>query len=175
MAELDVYEILVAEHQAMLRAYVTGLVGDASLAEDICQDAFVQAYRRLGQLKEKGAFPAWLRAIGRNLALAELKRRRRETAVDPQVLAGMEDVFAALDANPDGNAWEERALQVRSCFDRLPEPLRECCRLHYFKGFSAREAAEALGTSLAAVLKRLERARTALLKCVEDRLRLEET
>lgn len=174
MAELDLYQILVAEHQDMLHAYVLGLVRDPSLSDDICQEAFIQGFRHLAQLKKKEAFPAWLRTIARHFAWAEMRRRGREVATDPELLQGMEDVFAALDPNPDASTWAERARQVRECFERLPDTLKACCRLFYYENRSVKEAAARLQTSLAAALKRLERARTAIGACVQERLKLDE-
>jgi len=53
--------------------------------------------------------------------------------------------------------------------------VQACCRLHYFEGRSTKEISERLQASLAAVLKRLERARIALGACVEKRLKLSES
>jgi DNA-directed RNA polymerase specialized sigma24 family protein len=59
---------------------------------------------------------------------------------------------------------------VEECYERLPEALRTVCRLHYFEGQKAWEIAENLTVNLAAVLKRLERARNALRDCVRSKL-----
>ena len=174
MSEHDVYEILVREHEAMLNAFVLGLVRDPSLAEDVCQEAFVQGFRQLSTLKQKHLFPAWLRTIARNLALAELARRKLEVSVDPELLQGMEDVFSALDRNTSQSLWQERVAVIDGCLDSLPDSLRDCCRLHYFESYSAKAIAEALQISLAAALKRLERARSAIGTCVERKLALKE-
>jgi RNA polymerase sigma factor (sigma-70 family) len=169
---LDVYEVLVREHEKMLHAYLMGLVGDATLAEDIAQEAFVQAYRKLSTLRNKEAFGAWLRTIARNIALAALKRRGREIPTDPEVLRGMEEVFTSLDNRSLGGKWEERVTLVRNCFEDLPETLRSVCTLHYFEDQLAKDIAGVLRISLAAVLKRLERARQAIRQCVEKKLGL---
>lgn len=169
---LDVYEVLVREHEGMLHAYLMGLVGDAALAEDISQEAFVQAYRKLSTLKNKEAFAAWLRTIARNIAFAQLKRRGREIPTDPEVLRGMEEVFSSLDDRRLGSQWEERVTVVQRCFEALPETLHSVCTLHYFEDQLAKDIAGVLRISLAAVLKRLERARQALRECVEKHLGL---
>lgn len=174
MDDLDVYEVLVREHEAMLFAFVMGLVRDPATAEDLCQEAFIQGYRQLSALKEKRLFPSWLRSIARNLAFAYLRRQGREVATDPEVLAGMEEVFAHLEVNVSGALWQERARVVGECLELLPEPLKACCKLHYFESQSTKDIAAALQTSLAAVLKRLERARLSIAKCVEKKLALEE-
>jgi RNA polymerase sigma-70 factor (ECF subfamily) len=169
---LDVYEVLVREHEGMLHAYLMGLMRDPALVEDIAQEAFVQAYRKLSTLKNKEAFGAWLRTIARNIALAALKRRGKEIPTDPEVLRGMEEVFSGLDDSKLGGKWEERVTLVRNCFEDLPETLRDVCTLHYFEDQLAKDIAGVLRISLAAVLKRLERARQAIRQCVEKKLGL---
>jgi RNA polymerase sigma factor (sigma-70 family) len=174
MNDIDVYEILVAEHEGMLQAYVLGIVHDRFLAEDICQEAFVLGFQQLATLKNKASFPAWLRSIARNLSFAELKRRKQEVPTDPEIIQGMEEVFGALDANRNPKSWQERLQVVANCVSRLPATFYDCCRLYYYDGKSMKEVAEILDTSLAAVLKRLERARVVITQCVEKQLSLEE-
>ena len=173
MKALDIYEVLVREHEGMLQAYLMGLVRDPGLAEEIAQEAFIQAYRKFDTLKRKEAFAAWLRTIAKNTAFAALKRRGREIPTDPEVLQGMEEVFSVLDSRELGEDWEQRVAVVKSCFEALPETLHAVCKLHYFEDRLARDIAGLLRISLAAVLKRLERARHAIRQCVEKNLKLE--
>ncbi len=174
MDEIAIYEILVREHEPMLLAYVCGLVHDHALAEDVCQEAFIQGYRKLATLQKQDSFAAWIRVIARNVAFGELRRRQREPSVRPEIIAGMEEVFTALDRGEGELGWQARVQALRACFDLLPEPLRACCRLHYFDGRATNDIADAIGSSLAAVLKRLQRAREALGACIGKRLRLAE-
>ena len=174
MKALDIYEVLVKEHEGMLHAYLLGLVGDSDLAEEIAQEAFIQAYRKLDTLKKKGAFAAWLRVIARNLAFAELRRKGREIATDPEVIQGMEEVFSSFDSQSRGGRWEERVKIVERCFKALPETLGSVCRLHYFEDRLTKDIANVLRISLSAVLKRLERARNSIRECVERQLGLKE-
>lgn len=170
---LQVYEILVRQHEKMLFAYLLGIVGDAELAEELAQEAFVQAYYRLNTLRDRGAFAPWLRTIARNLAFEELARRGREAPTEPEVIQGMEDVFLRFDSDELGDSWAERVKAVRDCFAKLPETLRRVCQLHYMEDLPTKIVAERLGASLASVLKRLERARDAIRRCVERALALE--
>jgi len=174
MQDLELYAILIAEHEAMLHAYILGLTRDHNLADDICQETFVQAYRQLSALRDKGSFAAWLRGIARNLTFAELKRRRREEPTDPAVLRGMEDVFGALDRNPSGRTWQERAGLVAWCLDRMPDLMKKTFELHYLGHLTASAIAAQVTASLSAVLKRLQRAREALVECVEKQLGLDQ-
>jgi len=170
---VDVYEILIREHEKMLLGFVLGIVRDPHLAEDVTQEAFVLAYRKLDSLRDKARFGSWIRRIAYNAAMMALRKRRRELPTDPMILAGMEDVFSAIDEQSD-ETWEDKARHVERCFDSLPQAQQECCRLFYFKNRKAREIAERLQTKLATILKRLERARSALRRCIERRLGLEE-
>lgn len=173
MNGLDVYEILVREHQDMLLAYVGGIIDDHALVEDVCQEAFIEGFRNLSALRRDESFPAWLRTIARHRAFAALKQRGREAVLGPETVAGMEEVFSGIEQTP-GSGFTDRVQALRTCFDQLPEPMRDCCRLHYFDGERTADIAERLGQSLAAVLKRLQRAREALGECIGRRLGLEE-
>jgi len=174
MADIEVFEVLIREHESMLQAYLLGLVKDPVLAEELGQETFIRAYRKLSTLKKKAAFASWLRSIARNLAFSEIKRRGREVPTDPDVLAGMEDVFQALSKRRGADTWEERVVIVRECFDKLPETLRKVSQLHYMNDKHTKDIAHTLSVTLSSVLKRLERARNAIRDCVDKNLKLAE-
>lgn len=154
----------------MLLAYILSMVSDHKLAEDIAQQSFLIAYRKIDSLKDPEAFPAWLRGIARLEALAALRRRDREFPVEPLVLQQLDEAYRRFEEQRPAETWEERFHLVEECFDRLPEALQTVCRLHYFEGQKAWQIAETLALNLTAVLKRLERARNALRDCVRSKL-----
>jgi RNA polymerase sigma factor (sigma-70 family) len=102
MDQLGVYEILVKQNEQMLFAYIMGIIKDPSWAEDIVQEAFVKAYENLASLKNKEAFGSWLRTIARNVALTELKRKKKEITIEPQILIGMKDIFSHVENSLSG-------------------------------------------------------------------------
>jgi len=175
MNAIDTFAILAREHERMLYAYAMGLVRDPVLAQDITQEAFLKAFKKLSTLRETESFPAWIRTIARNVAYEQRAARAREIPTDPVVVQGMEDVFSAFDPPEGGDLWGERLREVKNCFGRLPDSLREVCRLHYFEDQKAQAIAEKLALNAATVWKRLERARDGLRKCVEERLALKRT
>ena len=61
--DLDAFEALVRRFQDMACGYAYSILGDFHLAEDAAQEAFVDAYRNLGQLREPRAFPGWFRRV----------------------------------------------------------------------------------------------------------------
>jgi RNA polymerase sigma factor (sigma-70 family) len=173
MDSVEVYEVLVKQHEAMLLAYVLGLTRDLTLAEEVVQEAFVVGFQKLHQLREKAAFAAWIRAVARNLALAELRHRNREIPINEEIVHGMEDIFGAFDQPLAGETWPDRVQVVQRCFERLPSKLHEVTRMHYFEDQSIKQISALLNVGLDAVKKRLERARDAIRQCAEKRLGLE--
>jgi RNA polymerase sigma factor (sigma-70 family) len=167
---LHIFEVLAKQHEAMLLAYIHSLVSDHKLAEDIAQQSFLIAYRKISSLKDPEAFPAWLRGIARLEALATLRRRDREFPVEPFVLQQLDEAYRRFEEERPTETWEERFHLVEECYQKLPDTLQTVCRLHYFEGQKAWQIAEELTLNLTAVLKRLERARHALRDCVRSKL-----
>ncbi len=139
-----------------------GVLGNASEAQDVTQDAFVQAYAKLASLREPGRFRAWVCTIGRRLALNRLRsnaraRQREERATNP----------AARDVDVTEIA-EEREFQarVRREIDRLPEKLRAAILLCAVEGVEPAAAAAVLGVPPGTVRSRLHLARKQLLRAL---------
>src|SRR6185437_3563711 len=105
---LHIFEVLAKQHEAMLLAYILSLVADHKMAEDIAQQSFLIAYRKIGSLNNPEAFPAWLRGIARLETLAALRRRDREFAVDPAVLQKLDEAYRAFEERRPTETWEER-------------------------------------------------------------------
>ncbi|SRR6266446_2968783 len=171
--KLQLYEILAREHEPMLMAYILSMVSDHALAEDIAQETFLVAYRKIAGLRKEDSFPAWLRGIARLEVLSALRKQKTEIPFEPAVLEAMEDVFHAFEQSGPAESWEERFQLVEECFKLLPETLQTVCQLHYFQDRKAREIADQLEIGLSAVLKRLERAREAIKECVQEHLKTE--
>jgi RNA polymerase sigma-70 factor, ECF subfamily len=155
--KLRLFEILAQEHEPMLLAYILSLISDPVLAEDIAQQTFLIAFRKISTLRKTESFPAWLRGIARREVFAALRHRQMEVPLDPAILDAMEDAFQALENQEQAQSWEERFALVEDFFKRLPEALQKVCQLHYFEDRKAREIADTLEVGLSAVLKRLER------------------
>lgn len=134
------------------------IVRNVQASEDVAQEAFVAAWRGLGQLREPHSFLPWLRQITRHHA--HLWRRRNDREV------GNDDVLhAAVDERPRADhaliANEERALLVE-VLDELSEEAREVLVLFYREGRSTKQVAALLGVSDDAVRQRLARSRALL-------------
>lgn len=142
---------LVRRRQGMVRELMRRLCGDRSFAEDLAQQAFVQAWRQLGRLKSPGAFGSWLRAIAVNVWLQEARRAP----------ARLETPEADLpEPAPEGPAPADLAaarLDLSRALLRLKAPERVCVVLAYAEGLSHGEIAEATGWPLGTVKSNVAR------------------
>jgi RNA polymerase sigma-70 factor (ECF subfamily) len=138
--------------------------GDAALAEDVAQDAFVRVWSRLSEFRPDGNFRAWLMRITTNMAIDAVRRRR------PQV--DIEDL--ALEApgqSPEGAAVSsERARMVQAALMRLPVQSRTILVLREYESLSYQEIADVLDVPLGTVKSRLSDARRRLKTALSSQL-----
>lgn len=161
------YRELVERHERRVYAVAWSRLGDAALAEEATQEAFIRAYRGLWLLGDGGKFAGWVAAIARRAAInlglrhrRELNKRERWALEHPAVTGE-----AAGETEP---ACTPETL--RQALAELPDAHRECLVLFYLEGKSGAEAAAALGISEENLRVRLHRARAALRKRLEGKL-----
>jgi RNA polymerase sigma-70 factor (ECF subfamily) len=141
---------------------------DRSRAEDLSQDAFVEAFRRLRHLHDPAQLRGWVRGIVRNLHRARRRREAREPAsLD---LSGEECRLAAADAGEAdlfaGMAPKEIFEILATEVDRLPEPYRAVVVLRHYDRLTCRAIAERLGVPIGTVTMRLTRGHRMLREAV---------
>ncbi len=163
------YRELVERHKRRVFAVAWSRLGDAALAEDVTQEAFIRAYRGLWLLGDGAKFAGWINAIARNVAVNFGIRRRRELNKRERWVL---EQAAPGEALPQGNGAEAPCTleTLRQTLAELPDVHRECLVLFHLEGKSGAEAAAALGISEAALRVRLHRARAALRERLEERL-----
>jgi len=162
------FEALVREHGDMLTVFLKSVLRNPSDVDDLFQETMVVAWRRLDDFDETRAFGPWLRGIAKKLVLAH-HRKRAGLACDPAALEQVDLRLAQWSAQP-GDTWEEKLRVLRTCVDALPEHYRETVELRYFHQQAVRQVSEVLQVSNAAVKKRLERARSLVLDCIQRKL-----
>jgi RNA polymerase sigma-70 factor (ECF subfamily) len=143
-----------------VRSFLLRLSGDASLADDLTQDAFLRVHRARGSFESGAAALPWIFAIARNAFLDHARhphvRRRAESANPPE-----------REAPPDTRGDEalignETLGIVGATLARLPVAQREAFILIRFEGMSVSDAAQVLGATAGAVKIRAFRAYEAL-------------
>jgi RNA polymerase sigma factor (sigma-70 family) len=155
--DLPAFDELVVRFQDAAREWAFQVLGDAHLAEDAAQEAFLVAYHQLEQLRDPKAFPSWLKRI----VISQCHRiTRRTTPVTP-----LDDEAAVSDTGRDPAAEaESRELEatLRKAVAGLPAGERAVTELFYIVGYSQQEIAEQLQLPLTTVKKRLQYARERL-------------
>jgi len=135
---------LVLRRQKQVRDLMRRLCGDHALADDLAQQAFVQAWRSLGSLRDPGAFGGWLKRVAVNVWLAEARRARIPLEDDEEAFAGIPDP-APSPERAAGRIDLERALAGLRPAERM------CVVLAHGEGMTHAEIAEAAGLALGTV------------------------
>jgi RNA polymerase sigma-70 factor, ECF subfamily len=152
-SELDVAK-LVADHHRSVYQYAFRLTGSVQDAEDLAQQVFLIAQRKIGQLRDLDAAGSWLFAILRNCFLKDRQRRR-------PVLAG--DLALDVDLMPDDAPPEAiDGNELQNALNRLPDAFRLVVVMFYFEECSYREIADQLQMPIGTVMSRLARAKGQL-------------
>jgi RNA polymerase sigma factor (sigma-70 family) len=161
---------LVGLTQGMLTGLAMAITSDRAVSEDIAQDTYLEAWRRLPMLHTQSRALPWLREVARNKAIDVLRRRRNEdSSVDTQQLlaetaAATPEPQATLEAD-QRDTIAMRALQA------LSADAREAILLYYREGERSQRVATLLGVSDSVVRKRLQRARDRMRIEVEQQIR----
>jgi len=164
------FEILVREHADMLMAYIRSAVGHTALADDVFQETLLTAWQRLDAYDKQRPFGPWLRGIAARVALAQRRRGAREIpSCGEETLEYLSDRFADLERQ-SGDSFQDKLAILRDCVECLPELYRAPVHLHYADGIGMSELARRLGVAVEAVKKRLQRARSRLLECMNRKL-----
>jgi RNA polymerase sigma-70 factor (ECF subfamily) len=168
------FEILMRRHNQRVYRVARAVVRDETEAEDVMQQAYINAFKHLDQFAERAQFSTWLTRITVHEALARRRQRKAQAAIaapqgnpdgDP-----MEKV-AAREPNPEQQAYTaELGHVLESAVDALPEPYRMVFMLREIEGLSTSETAEGLSLGEEAVKTRLHRARAMLRRAIADRL-----
>jgi len=160
----DAFRLLVHRFQRMAIAAAYAAVGDARLAEDVAQEAFLQAYCDLPPLREPAAFPGWFRRIVRKYSDRSMRGTR-------PYLFPLADAIGIPCCDPGPAAAAEAhevQRRVGQEIGRLPEHERLVVMLFYLAGYPQREIAAFLDVPVTTVKKRLHDARKRLMPSMMD-------
>ena len=150
---------IIERYQRAVYAVAFSRTRDRALADDVTQDAFVIAWRRLDELRDVDRLPAWLCGIARNLARDARKRdRSRREDVDIDVI----DATTPYDALTEAETERIVALAL----GQVPDVYREPLVLFYYEQRSVTDVAKCLGITAATTNKRLSRGRRYLAERV---------
>lgn len=163
------FESLVQEHQIGLRVFVRALGVEEGWVDDVAQEAFVIAYRRLDTFETGTDFGRWLRGIARHLVANERRKKARHSRLLPLVLADMLlDSVSDDTREPDSSSRLLGAMH--ECVKQLPSRSRDLLERRYAGGETAATLARQLRLNADSVRQNLLRIRVAVKQCIEQRV-----
>lgn len=161
------YDLLVIKYQHRIIQLVNRYIKDSSDAQDVAQEAFIKAYRALGNFRGESAFYTWLYRIAINTAKNYLMSRSRRSA-DAQVdVQDAEQIEKAPQLQgmetPERQLLNEEIVEtIKTAIAKLPEEMRIAIMLREFEGMSYEEIAQAMDCPVGTVRSRIFRAREAI-------------
>jgi RNA polymerase sigma factor (sigma-70 family) len=164
--ELAALEDLYDRYKTMAYSIAYRITNDATLAEDVVQDAFLGAWRNAARYVEgRGSVKTWLLSIVHHRAIDAIRRRRPTTElpeIETALPAAMTlpDVWAEVSAGLD-------AEMVRSALGELSDVQREALELAYFGGLTQMEIADRTGTPLGTIKSRMRLGLLAMRRSLE--------
>jgi RNA polymerase sigma-70 factor (ECF subfamily) len=162
------FEARVREHQSGLRAFIRALGADEAWVDDLAQEAFIVAYRRLDQFEPGTDFGKWLRSIARFLVANERRKEIRRSRLLPFAIV---DVLLQSESENSAELDATRFLPaMRECVDQLPARSREMLRRRYAANDNATTLARRLGMNADTVRQQLLRIRVAVKECIEKKI-----
>lgn len=157
------FEVLVRRHGPLMRAYATRMLGSTYESDDVVQETFVTAWRRLGELDEGAAVKSWLMRILSRRCIDRIRARHEY------------DDITEIDAAAPSAEGPEHLAEVRTArdalsraLDGLPELQRRCWVLREVGQYSYDEIASELRIPVSTVRGQLARGRRRLLEAMED-------
>ncbi len=162
------FEAIMRRHNQLLFRTARGIVRSDEEAEDVAQEAWMQAWRALASFRAESKLSTWLVRIAVNEALGRQRRKRAQIIpLEAAMMSSDTDTQSALAETPDrGPEQSVERVQVRALIeariDQLPEIFRSVFMLRAIEEMSVDEVAEALEIAPATVRTRYFRARAIL-------------
>jgi RNA polymerase sigma-70 factor (ECF subfamily) len=172
--EISAYEVLVKRYQARVYNVVYGIVRNAGDAEELCQEAFVKAWRSLKSFKGDSSFYTWIYRIATNLGIDNKRRSQRHGAVGfDDALKSDDDpvaeTLASKEVTPRKHAERgELRAAIEAAIEKLSPEHRAVFVLYELEGMDYKDIARTVGCSIGTVMSRLHYARLNLQKMLKE-------
>lgn len=139
------------------------ILNNVAEAEDVMQEAFLDAFRNLGSFRAEVTFGAWLKKIVIHKSISAVRKRK--------IFEPLEEAKSLI-AEEETEVFSEsrycRIEQIREAFNHLDEPSRIILSLHLLEGYNHKEIAEILGVTHNAIRTRYVRAKQRLLEIINN-------
>jgi RNA polymerase sigma-70 factor (ECF subfamily) len=156
------FERLYRWHVNRVYALCLRMCCDASLAQELTQDAFVRAWERLESFRHESAFSSWLYRVTVNVVLGNRRSRRRYAAK-------LAEAQSRGSSHHGANAHSHQArMDLEAAMAQLPDGARHVFVLHDVEGYKHEEISKLIGVAPGTSKAQLHRARRILRECMES-------
>ncbi|MBM7051724.1 MULTISPECIES: RNA polymerase sigma factor [unclassified Rothia (in: high G+C Gram-positive bacteria)] len=157
------FQALVRKHAPAMRAYAIRLTGTTADADDVLQETFIQAWKKLDTLEDHSKVRSWLMTLTSRKAIDLIRTRKSNVSIDSVAESH------AKEQTPEQSAITGSQINALAhALETLPEQSREIWIMREIGGSSYQEIAELLGISPASVRGKLARARVKLVQEMEE-------
>ncbi len=164
--DLDAFGELVRIHQVWLRGWLRGQLTDWTVADDLAQETFVTALKKIKQYRGDGRIESWLRSIAHNYLRNYIRKHRA-------VSVGGVDELQHLIVCDEGELADSSSASLealRDCLANVRNPAKRLLEERYQHGKSVREMAIDEDIGYSAMTMKLHRLRKSLATCIENKL-----
>lgn len=161
----EAFSTLVKKYQKTVHALAWRKIGDFHYAEEITQDTFIQAYKKLSTLKDRKQFAGWLYVIANRICYDWMRKQKpvQQSLGDAAMQAVDKLTYEHYVLEQRETEAKDRRHQiVKQLLERLPESERTVVTLYYLGEMTAKEIGKFLGVSVNTITSRLQRARERL-------------
>jgi len=151
---------IVSRYRKMVARTVKGMLGDSVFAEDVGQEVFIKLFYSLSDFRGEAKLSTYIQKIAVNLALNEIKRRKRFLSMFSQ--KGNNEMYEFEIADHDTQERSEAKELVNKALLAMDPRYRIILTMRMLQGYSTKETAEILDLPLGTVLSRLSRAQEQL-------------
>ncbi len=159
LGDIDAFSNLVSLHQGKVRSFLARMLRDYEVADDIAQDSFLLAFKKIRSYKHSGSFSAWLISVATNRAKDYLKKERRRSDLHEYYV--LESRSLALESQRYSNSSGTQ-LDLERAFLQLSPLQSVSITLNWNYGFSHGEIASMLDIPVGTVKTNISRGREVL-------------
>ena len=160
IGDKDALAELIERYQKPLQYFISRLLDDAQITEDIFQDTWLTVIRGINSLKKVDAFSTWLYRIARNKVYQQLRKKRKKSELDENILAPKDT---------ENNVFSpEDAAKVHRCLEKLKPEHKEVLMLRFLEQMPYDQIAQVINCNLGTVKSRIYYAKRALKREMEE-------
>jgi len=159
---------LVVLHQQLIRNYIAVRIRYPQDVDDLAQDTFILAFKKLSELEQPKAFRSWLCGIALNLVRNHSRKFNPTADGNESMLAHM--ITEQLEQDNEYMQAHFSIKYLQECLQSLPDNLQQMFTMHYQEHYSVKALTETYQAKHSTITMRLHRTRAALRKCIMDKL-----